>query len=55
MHPMLANILTNFGVTPAKLIAQVITFGLVYFVLNRYAFGPVTAMLEARRKRIADG
>jgi F-type H+-transporting ATPase subunit b len=27
----------------------------VYFVLNRYAFGPIVAMLEARRKRIADG
>ncbi len=41
--------------TPAKLIAQVLIFGLVYFVLNRYAFGPILAMLEARRKRIADG
>lgn len=38
-----------------KLIAQVLIFGVVYFVLNRYAFGPVLAMLEARRKRIADG
>lgn len=55
MNPVLANIFSDFGVTPAKLIAQCLIFGLVYFVLNRYAFGPVLAMLEARRKRIADG
>ena len=55
MHPIFANILTDFGVTPGKLIAQCIVFGLVYWVLNRYAFGPVLSMLEARRKRIAEG
>jgi F-type H+-transporting ATPase subunit b len=55
MQPILANLFDDFGVTLPKLIAQVFTFGIVYFVLNRYAFGPVLAMLEARRKRIADG
>jgi F-type H+-transporting ATPase subunit b len=55
MNPLFANILTDFGVTPAKLFAQMFVFGMVYWVLNRYAFGPVLAMLEARRKRIADG
>lgn len=49
---ILAN---EFGLQWNKVLAQVIIFGLVYFVLNRYAFGPITAMLEARRKRIADG
>jgi F-type H+-transporting ATPase subunit b len=55
LPPILADAGNQFGLTPGKLLAQVITFGLVYFVLNRYAFGPVVAMLEARRKRIADG
>jgi F-type H+-transporting ATPase subunit b len=55
MHPIFASILTDFGVTFPKLIAQCFVFGMVYWVLNRYAFGPVVAMLEARRKRIADG
>lgn len=56
MMPLLAaDVGSQFGLAPAKLLAQVIVFGLVYFVLNRYAFGPVVAMLEARRKRIADG
>jgi F-type H+-transporting ATPase subunit b len=55
MPLILANLFTDFGVTVPKLLAQVITFGIVYMVLNRYAFGPVMAMLEARRKRIAEG
>jgi len=50
-----ASIADQFGLELPKLIAQVIIFGAVYFVLNRYAFGPVQAMLAARRKRIADG
>jgi F-type H+-transporting ATPase subunit b len=45
----------QFGLQWTKIIAQVFIFLLVYFVLNRYAFGPILAMLEARRKRIADG
>ncbi len=45
----------SFGLQWSKVLAQVLIFGLVYFVLNRYAFGPILAMLEARRKRIADG
>ena len=49
------EILDTFGVEWSKLIAQVIVFAIVWFVLRRYAFGPVQAMLEARRKRIAEG
>jgi F-type H+-transporting ATPase subunit b len=45
----------QFGLQWTKIIAQIFIFGIVYFVLNRYAFGPILAMLEARRKRIADG
>ena len=45
----------QFGLEWGKLIAQVIIFALVFFVLKRNVFGPVQAMLEARRKRIADG
>lgn len=45
----------QFGLQWTKVIAQVFIFAIVYFVLNRYAFGPIVAMLEARRKRIADG
>lgn len=43
------------GLEVPNFLAQVVVFLVVYFVLNRYAFGPVMAMLEARRKRIAEG
>ncbi len=49
------EIIDTFGITWGKFLAQGVIFIAVYFILNRYAFGPVLAMLEARRKRIADG
>ena len=49
------ELVQQFGLSWPKFLAQIIIFGAVYFVLNRFAFGPVMAMLEARRKRIADG
>ena len=47
-------VIAMLGIEVPNLLAQCIVFGAVYFVLNRYAFGPVVAMLEARRKRIAE-
>ena len=44
-----------FGVYWPNLIAQVILFVIVYFVLRKYAFGPIVAMLEERRRRIEEG
>jgi F-type H+-transporting ATPase subunit b len=51
---MITEILTKFGVTLPKFIAQLVLFLIVYFVLNRYAFGPILAILEERRKRIEE-
>ncbi len=48
-------ILDQLGIDYPKIIAQIIVFGLVYLILSKYAFGPVTALLELRRSRIADG
>jgi len=36
-------------------VAQVIDFFIVIWVLKKFAFGPIQAMLEQRRSRIADG
>lgn len=49
------EILDQLGIDLPKIIAQIIIFGIVYLILKKYAFGPVTAMLEERRTRIADG
>jgi F-type H+-transporting ATPase subunit b len=52
---VITQIFSNFGVTWPKFIAQVILFLLVYWVLNKYAFGPVLKMLNERRRRIEEG
>jgi len=36
-------------------VAQVINFFIVIWVLKKFAFGPIQAMLEQRRSRIAEG
>lgn len=55
-HPgVLENIQKTFGLNGPFFIAQVVNFFLVIFVLKKFAFGPVQAMLEERRSRIAAG
>ncbi len=52
---ILKQILEQFGVEWPKFLAQLILFIIVYFVLQKFAFGPIVAMLEERRKRIEEG
>ena len=49
------QIAETFGVDWQHLIAQIISFGIVCFVLNRFAYRPVLAILEKRRQQIAEG
>ena len=51
----LTQIFSTFGVTWPKFIAQVILFVIVYLILKKFAFGPVVAMFEERRRRIEEG
>ena len=44
----------KLGVDWRILIAQTISFSIVFFVLWRFAYGPIFAMLQARREKIAD-
>ena len=43
------------GLNGPFFIAQVINFFLVILVLKKFAFGPISRMLEQRRARIAEG
>lgn len=52
---VLTNLFSDFGITWPKFLSQVILFAIVYFLLSKFAFGPVLAMLEERRKRIEEG
>lgn len=49
------QIARTFGVDWTHLIAQIVSFGIVCFVLYRYAYRPVLKMLEVRRQQIAQG
>ena len=52
---ILETIQKTFGLNGPFFIAQVINFFVVIFVLKKFAFGPIQAMLEQRRIRIAEG
>ncbi len=51
----MGDIASIFGVEWPKLIAQILIVVIVYAILKAKAFGPVLAMLETRRNRIAEG
>lgn len=52
---VIQQILKNFGVEWPKFLAQLILFIFVYISLSKFAFKPIIAMLEERRKRIEEG
>lgn len=43
------------GISWPKLIGQIVGFGIVLFVLQKFGFKPVLAMLDQRREKIAEG
>ena len=47
--------MSELGIQWKILLAQTISFSIVLFVLWRFAYRPVFAMLEARRQKIAEG
>ena len=44
----------SLGIQWKILLAQTVSFSLVFFVLWRFAYRPIFAMLEARRQKIAE-
>lgn len=44
----------TLGLDWPKLIAQLVNFGIVLFVLWRFAYKPVLAMLDQRREKVAE-
>ena len=46
--------LQQLGIQWPKLIAQVVNFAIVLFILWKFAYKPVLAMLEQRRQKIAE-
>lgn len=45
----------SLGIYWQRILAQVLLFLIVYFILKKFAFGPIMAILEDRKQRIAEG
>src|SRR6202051_5144451 len=45
----------TFGWNPWLFLSQVISFGIVALLLRRFAYKPILAVLEERRRRIEEG
>lgn len=52
---MVAEVARTFGVNWQLLISQIISFCVVAFLLHRFAYRPILAVLEERRQRIQQG
>ena len=49
------SLVNTFGVDGPLLLAQIVNFCVVAFVLYKFAFKPVQATIDSRQKKIADG
>lgn len=50
----MSELIHNLGIEWGALIAQVINFAILFFVLNKFAIGPVMKILAERESRIRD-
>lgn len=48
------DFLTDFGVQPILLLAQVVNFLILLFILKRFLYGPILKVLETRKQKIAE-
>jgi F-type H+-transporting ATPase subunit b len=51
----MSELLTNLGIDWKLLIAQIVNFLILLFVLWKFAYGPIVSMLEKRQKKIEQG
>ena len=52
---MLQDTADTFGWNPWLFLSQVISFAIVAFLLRRFAYKPILAVLEERRRKIEEG
>jgi F-type H+-transporting ATPase subunit b len=50
-----AQLLEQFGIEPVFLIMQLISFGILAFVLYRYMIKPILATVDERQRKISSG
>lgn len=50
----MSQIFTNFGVQPVLLLAQVVNFLILLYILKRFLYTPILKVLQERRQKIAE-
>jgi F-type H+-transporting ATPase subunit b len=48
------EVLTNFGIQPTLLLAQIVNFLIIFFLLKKFFYGKITKALEDRKQKIAE-
>lgn len=51
----MSDLIHNLGIDWKLLIAQLINFAILFFVLRRFAFRPLLALLDKRREKVVEG
>lgn len=51
----MSDLVRNFGIDWKLLLAQAVNFGVLIFLLTRFAYRPILAMLKKRREEIEKG
>ena len=51
----MGELVKQFGIDWKLLLAQMVNFGILLFVLHRFAYGPILNILRERRKKIEEG
>lgn len=46
------EVIQSFGIQPILLLAQIVNFLIIFFLLKKFFYGPIVKMLEDRKKRI---
>jgi len=54
-YKTIMELLTNLGINGKLLLAQIVNFLVLLFVLKKFAYGPVLKLLEKRTKKIEKG
>jgi len=49
------EIINKFGLDPVLLIAQIVNFLIVFFILKKYLYKPILEMIEKRKTSIQEG
>ena len=49
------EIIKNFGIDPLLLIAQIVNFLIIFYILKRFALKPILDILKKRENTIKEG